>query len=373
MAYAKGLLALMPDRLQFAAVHPTGFYGRLPTKSVRRFLDQTERRWEAGEFSSYREKIRFVLRTLLALRPRRTPAHKSGEAIIYLLASPNNLTRPNLIQAILRRENARLVCLVHDLIPLEFPEYARPGGAEKHSIRVQTISESASGVVTNSAATLSSLQPWLTRMNAAPHVAVAHLGTDSEGRETPDVEHSGRPYFVCIGTIEPRKNHLLLLHLWRRIASEFGEHAIPRLIIIGRRGWENEQVVDILERCPSLREAVEEKAGATDAQARALMAGARALLLPSFAEGYGMPIAEALELRVPVICSDLPALREAGGLVPEYLDPLDGLAWTNAVLDYASLHSSRRARQLERIESWTAPTWRDHLDIVQEIARRVAA
>ena len=48
---------------------------------------------------------------------------------IYLQASPNNLHKPDLVGRILRREQARFVCLVHDLIPIQFPEYARPGGA----------------------------------------------------------------------------------------------------------------------------------------------------------------------------------------------------------------------------------------------------
>jgi glycosyltransferase involved in cell wall biosynthesis len=68
----------------------------------------------------------------------------------------------------------------------------------------------------------------------------------------------GRPYFVCIGTIEPRKNHLLLLHLWRHLAETMPAESVPRLVIIGRRGWENEQVVDMLERCPTLKRYVEE-------------------------------------------------------------------------------------------------------------------
>ena len=52
MAYARGLAEAMPDRLHFAAVHPSGFYGRLPRRAVARFLDLTEERWEHRGFTS---------------------------------------------------------------------------------------------------------------------------------------------------------------------------------------------------------------------------------------------------------------------------------------------------------------------------------
>ena len=74
-------------------------------------------------------------------------------------------------------------------------------------------------------------------------------------------------------------------------------------------------------------------------------AGARAVLLPSFAEGFGMPVAEALAAGVPVIASDIAALREVGGDVPEYLDPIDGLGWLD---DDPRLCASRIRRAARR-------------------------
>ena len=95
-------------------------------------------------------------------------------------------------------------------------------------------------------------------------------------------------------------------------------------------------MLDLLDRCDALRGLVRGTRRLPDRRVAALLAGARALLFPSFAEGYGLPVAEALALGVPVLCSDLPALREVGGEVPEYLDPLDGAGWRARVLDYAA-------------------------------------
>jgi len=178
------------------------------------------------------------------------------------------------------------------------------------------------------------------------------------------------PYFVVLGTIEPRKNHLLLLNLWTRLATTMATP--PRLVVIGARGWENEQVVDMLERSQRLRGLVEEHNRLGDAGVGSLLTEARAVLVPSFAEGFGLPLAEALASGVPVICSEIPVFREIGGDVPDYLDPLDTLAWREAIVDYCLDESPRRAAQMQRLAHWRPPQWSDHFDIVERVLDEAA-
>ena len=362
MAYARGLHARFGDRLRFAAVHPFGVYGRLPNEKVLRFLDMLEHRWDSEEGGVEQRSLLEILPSLLRLLPER-PRASAGS--VYVQASPHHLTQPALVQRILAREQARFLCLVHDLIPIEYPEYARPNGADLHKRRIETVAALADSIIVNSGATGDSLRPWLERAGRKVEVRVALLGTHGDPSPASPVAVSAEPYFICVGTIEPRKNHLLLLNLWRAMADKLPGGAIPRLIIVGRRGWENEQVIDMFERCIALRGHVEELNGCSDQRMQMLLRGARALLLPSFAEGYGMPVAEALAAGTPVICSDLPALREAGGDVPDFLDPLDGPSWTAHILDHfraGPLH----AAQMQRLTQWRAPSWQDHIAIVCE-------
>lgn len=365
MAYARGLMALVPDRLVFAAVHPSGLYGRLDKTAVLRFLDETELRWQHRGFSSAWDRRRFALRTLIALRPRRVKVDRSIRRA-FVQASPNNLTRPDRIRHILAREQARFVCLVHDLIPLEYPEYARPGGAELHARRVETIVSLADGIVANSQATLDALNPYLGRSGRRPITAVAHLGTAPPAAFPP--RQGERPYFICIGTIEPRKNHLLLLHLWRRMSERAGAGTIPKLLIIGRRGWENEQVIDMLERCGALKGCVEEHNQLPDSEVQRLLASSQGLLIPSFAEGYGMPVSEAIALGVPVVCSDIPALREAAQGDARFIDPLDGPGWLAAIEDLAGLPVAER---VAGAEPHIDRSWHRHLHILLDVLSRL--
>ncbi|WP_022681472.1 glycosyltransferase family 4 protein [Sphingobium bisphenolivorans] len=361
--YARELLERIPGRLAFAAVHPAGgYYGRLNDAAVRQFLAFTAARWRNTEPVDERASKAAVIKHLIALRPRPVPAAQGPR--IYLQVSPHHLDDAEQVEAILRAEGARFVTLVHDVIPLTHPEFARPQGAEEHLKRVRTIDRFADGIIGNSQATIDALAPHLERGLDGRVIRVAHFGADA-----PDMVVTGnhavpeRPYFVYISTIEPRKNHLLLLNVWRRLVERLGDKA-PVLVLVGRRGWENENVVDMLERAEILRGHVIEAGSVPDNEMNALVAGARAMLMPSFEEGYGMPVIETLSAGVPVICSDIVAHREVGGQAPDYLDPLDGLGWLRTVEAYSQPDSPQREAQLARIAQWRPPTWGAYFDIV---------
>jgi glycosyltransferase involved in cell wall biosynthesis len=173
-----------------------------------------------------------------------------------------------------------------------------------------------------------------------------------------------------LGTIEPRKNHWLLLQVWRRLIAGRGGQS-PRLVIIGQRGWECENVADLLERCEPLAGMVTELPACTDADLATWLHHACALLFPSFAEGYGMPLVEALSRGVPVIASDLPVFREIAGDVPDYLDPLDGKGWMARIEAFADPVSPLRAAQLKRLAGYSAPTWSAHFQVVEQFLERL--
>jgi glycosyltransferase involved in cell wall biosynthesis len=271
----------------------------------------------------------------------------------------------------LRRKGVKPLFMVHDLIPMAHPEYCRPGAAAQHAVRMDTVLRLAHGVVTNSEATLRELESHAKQVKLPmPPAAVSPLAPPRLPPPLPAAPMAS-PYFVAVGTIEPRKNHWLLLQLWRRLIERLGKSA-PKLVVIGQRGWECENVVDLLERCGTLRGHVREISDCSDTQLSTYLYHARALLFPSFAEGYGLPLMEALSLGVPAIASRLPVFREIAGDIPEYLDPLDGMGWMAAVEAYTERDSPARAAQLERLQGFVAPTWETHFDILERFMERLA-
>lgn len=272
-----------------------------------------------------------------------------------------------------QRTGVHPVYFLHDLIPLTHPEYCRAGEVDKHRQRLNTMLHTGHGVIANSKATLRDLVAYAQSHDLpAPPNLVAHLGLSRLPAPEPTPPLIP-PYFVVLGTIEARKNHLMLLHVWREVVERLGA-AAPKLVIIGQRGWECEQVVDLLDRCEVLRDVVLEVPHCDDAQLATWLAHAQALLFPSFAEGYGLPLVEALASGVPVIASDLPAFREVAGDIPQYVDPIDGLGWLQAVLAFADPGHPARQQQLVRMQGFEAPSWDAHFVKVDtwlsEIAHR---
>ncbi|MEM8826255.1 MAG: glycosyltransferase family 1 protein [Pseudomonadota bacterium] len=364
MAYATELSARLGDSLGFGLRHPCGLIGTVPRTAALAMLAAERAKWRTGRGGIGRSGAGHAAQALLRLMPR--PAGLSEDTVL-IVAGPANLDRPQRVAAMRRRLGGRLVALVHDLIPVTHPEYARVDGAARHARRLATLKAQAQAVLTNSAATAHDLAAYW--QGDHPPIHAAPLGVAatpvSSRKAAPD-----RPYFLSVGTIEPRKNHLLLLNIWRRFADTLPAAEIPRLILAGRRGWENEMVLDMLDRCPALADHVEECGPASDNELAGLMAGARALLMPSFAEGFGLPVAEALAAGTPVIASDLPAHREIAGSISgrgaTFLDPLDAIGWRDAIL----LAAERR----ETVAGdWRAPGWDAHFDIVMRVLAEVAA
>jgi len=262
------------------------------------------------------------------------------------------------------------VFFLHDLIPISHPEYCRAGEAERHHRRLATMLLAGRGLIVNSVATRDELMAYASeRGMVVPPCAVASLAP----ARLPE-PYRGRPlekpYFVVLGTIEPRKNHSLLLHVWRQLVAEHGD-AAPQLVVIGQRGWECEQVVDLLDRCAALQEHVTELPRCDDRELATWLKHAQALLFPSFIEGFGMPLVEALMLGVPVIASDLPVFREIAGEIPRYLDPLDGPRWRQTVLEFMKAESIERQTQIGRMENYAPPTWEQHFAVVEDLLREI--
>jgi glycosyltransferase involved in cell wall biosynthesis len=280
----------------------------------------------------------------------------SGARRIYLNVGHTGLDDQG-FKAWVQTADVRPVYLVHDVIPITHPAYCREGESVRHSDRMRTVLQTGIGVIGNSQATLDELTKFARREGLpARRAIVAWLGTASLPPAPQAFEN--RPTFVVLGTIEARKNHLLLLQVWGDMLKELGNRS-PRLLVLGQRGWKADQAIALLES-RTLSDAVVEIRDCDDFSLARHLKSACALLFPSLVEGYGMPLAEALQAGVPVIASDLPVFREIGQGVPEFLDPQDADRWKRAVLDYSIPGSMARSSQLRRMKNFTPPTWQDH-------------
>lgn len=216
--------------------------------------------------------------------------------------------------------------MIHDLIPIDFPQFATPQTTTNFNKRMQALTRHADFFIYNSSDTEQRMQHWLERWGTRVDGRVALLGTDPLPRTaSPPAKPAPVPYFVCLSTIEPRKNHRLLLDIWAEFHDTLPEDKIPHLHIVGRRGWLNKDVFETLDNAAFIGKTLFEHGRMPDEQLGPLMKGARALLFPSFAEGFGYPLVEALQMQVPAICSDLPCFFEIAAMPPCTSAPKTGV------------------------------------------------
>ncbi len=340
-------------RAQVVLVHRRGRH-ILPmaaSQALFRLLD------DEGPRDRFRRRfVAWAARNLIhLLRPQ------SGLGRLWLNVGHTGLNLPHLAEWV-RAADIRPVLMLHDIIPITHPQYCRDGERARHEVRVKTLLRIAHAILGNSQDTLDRLNAYAASIDmAVPRVLPVWPGTPrlampAGARPAPSND------FIILGTIEGRKNHMLLLNVWERLVAQYGE-AAPRLVIIGRRGWACDDVLARLDAGGFGSRVVETGALSDDDIAQAL-AGARALLFPSFAEGYGLPLVEALDAGVPVIASNLDVFREIGQGVPDLLPPDDVEGWAAAIMAYAAPDSPARAAQMARLAQFRAPDWPSHFKAV---------
>ncbi|MDN7718696.1 glycosyltransferase family 4 protein [Burkholderia gladioli] len=358
-----GLIPTGVDRVGLAYVERYGQHARA-VLSERGYSTVLSQRTSAHLFSLLlaSRRDRWEIRRIVADAVLRSLRPTRLDSAILLHTSHSGMEFVRYYNSMHQR-NVKSVFMVHDLIPLTHAEYCRPGVDAAHRARIHTALRNASGLIANSQDTLDALDDEARACGLAlPPCTVAHLAPAITRGQT-FARPIEEPYFVMLGTIEPRKNHWFMLHIWRELAKRHGTSA-PRLVIVGRRGWECENVVDMLERCAPIRELVIEESHCSDDRLQAWLQHAQALLFPSFAEGYGMPLVEALALQTPVLASDLPVFHEIANNIPEYIAPLDGTGWLANITEYARPDSQVRQAQITRISDFREPTWREHFQRV---------
>ena len=169
------------------------------------------------------------------------------------------------------------------------------------------------------------------------------------------------PTFLLVGTLEPRKGHQVALaafdEVWRG-----GTQA--RLVFVGRRGWHVDAVIDDIAAHPEFGRRLFWFEQANDADLAWSYDHCAAALAPSYAEGFGLPIAEAAWRNKPALCSDIPVFREIGGEGALYFRVNDAHALATLVGDFLA---GRAIADPTRV---TRPTWREAaLRIVHVILR----
>jgi len=301
---------------------------------------------------------------LAAMLSRHLPS-----GVVYLNVGHSNLER-HVFETFHNTCNGRVSVLIHDMIPLDFPEYQRPGTVEAFEARLRRVGELADLVIYNSDQSRADGERYFSEWGRVPDAIVAHLGVDiapPDPAQLPTGLDLSRPYFVSVGTIEPRKNHALLLDIWDHFSKEHAPEAVANLFIVGNRGWNNEEVFRRLDDPTLSQRHVFELTGLSDGAMSALVGRAQAMLFPSFAEGYGLPPCEAIAQGVPVVANDLPVYREMLGNIPVYANVRDMYSWAKIIRQLAEQNEAEKLARNGSLGAHVLANWQDHFRLVLQV------
>ncbi len=253
---------------------------------------------------------------------------------VYLNIGQISLALPIFHRWLSDRSDVAAIYMLHDVIPLEYPEFVDVASKNHHRRMVETAARHADGLIvstrhardTVTAAIAESddrTVPTLVRSLPLPEVfAQPHAAPP---------ELSACNYFVSCSTVEPRKNFGLLLDAWKLVVGKLGAKA-PHLVIVGSLGRNADVILRPLSEDAFLRGRVHHVSGLSSPALATLMLGSAAVLCPSLAEGFGLSLLEANSLEVPAIASDIPSHKEIAKGATILLSPDDPEGWASAIL-----------------------------------------
>ncbi|MDE3085544.1 MAG: glycosyltransferase family 4 protein [Acidobacteriota bacterium] len=229
-----------------------------------------------------------------------------------------------------------LVVTVHDAGFAVFPEAYPRRGRRFHVAGVRRAARSADVVIAPSEAAGDEIAAHSPIRRS--QIRVVHHGVDHHLADTVAVTDvlsrrglDDAPYVFWVGSLDPRKNVGTLVAAMARLVGRDGSDGAPlRLVLAGPAGWKDEHLFSDADLA-ALGDRLRVLGAVDDDELRCLYAGAACFAFPSLHEGFGLPVLEAMVQGTPVVCADIPALREVAGEAALFVTPTDVEAWAEAL------------------------------------------
>ncbi len=213
-----------------------------------------------------------------------------------------------------RTQGAKVLLLVYDLIPIRYPQFCYRLTTLIFDYWLKQMLPRCDAVICISKATQDEVADWIARqaMARSPALGYFHLGSDLNACVTGSDRlraffTAGTPSFISVGSIEPRKNHEQLLNAFERL---WAGGSSARLLIAGKPTVDCQRLVRRLADHSESGARLMTLFDASDGEISYAYRQCKALVFPSLAEGFGLPLVEARACGCRVLASDLPVFRE---------------------------------------------------------------
>ena len=279
---------------------------------------------------------------------------ESGSVFLDLDSSwHNDLSRRKFLPAV-RSNGVKVMSVHYDSIPIRYPQFVHPQTiprfrehfeAKIHdSDRILCISQSVANEIIEVPGCSGIIETF--RLGDK----FTNFFHDSALVPSPVTDSQ---YILCVGTVEPRKNHVTLISAYERLI-ESGVRL--DLVIVGREGWMCSDIRKTIVTNPYYGKRIHWLRDCPDSDLNALYENAYLSVVPSVCEGYGLPVTESLAAGCVTLSSNAGALQEAGGEFADYFDPNDSDALFEMLKSYAdnsAAYEKRKRKVITRRQySW---------------------
>ena len=253
----------------------------------------------------YFEKLRFSKSTFSKNESQKRYYFNASH--IGVLSLKNKICEP-----FFKYIEATLITYVHDLIPLTHKSFSTKTASKKLKNYTSNALKFSSINFFNSLATQDEFYRYykIKFHGAKSFVHYPVIKSNYSGSVRKSIkELSEGTYFLSVGTIEARKNHMMLLKIFQSFTQKNSSY-LPPLIIVGKRGWKNDSTLDYLDEIKKKTDQIIEINDANDQEVKLLEKGALALLFPTFVEGFNLPLCDSLNSSIPKLVSDIRVHKE---------------------------------------------------------------
>lgn len=217
-----------------------------------------------------------------------------------------------------KKSRTKVIVLFHDIFPITHNELVEEGNVVNFKNRFAEIVPVLDGFICNSEFTLSEVSAYLNRHYPEfknLHSDFFHLGCDINSNQHIYKYSNRDDIYLMVGTIEPRKNHDYVLDAFQAL---WDNGIKVKLCIVGKIGWNRQQTIDRIRDSLYYRKYLFMFNEVADSELVKFYSNCKVLICCSIAEGFGLPLVEAMVYKKPVLASDIPAFREIGGDYPYY-------------------------------------------------------
>jgi glycosyltransferase involved in cell wall biosynthesis len=272
----------------------------------------------------------------------------------------------------------RIATCCYDLIPVFYPQYCAEDLVGLFTSYFFSIAYSSDLIFCISRRTELDLRGFLEASGKpVPRTCVVPLGDSVAGGEQGAVSDEVRklceePFVLFVSTIERRKNHEVLYRAYHLLCTEGRRVRLPKLVFVGAPGWGVDDFLTDLELDPLTRGLIVILDRVSDRELSMLYATAKFCVYPSFYEGWGLPVGEALAAGKVVLASDRGSLPEVGGDLVRYVDPWSPREWAREIWELSTNDTALEELRGRVSSGYNPRTWADTARVVKEEIDRLA-